>query len=112
MRAGLIAAGLASFLSVDVFGTVGTSAFPIRLAIDRLSKNSDITPVNDSCLWWGTRWQYGWRGYGWYTCWELPVPAPTVVAPEATPPEVRQQQSCVSERRREAAGKKLARPDC
>ena len=56
--------------------------------------------VADTCWWWGTRWQFGWRGYGWYACWDEVKPsAPTAIAPEAVPDGAMLPESCVRSRR-------------
>jgi len=63
-----------------------------RLGLDRTS----FQRASDNCWWWGTRWQYGWRGYGWYACWDEAKPtAPTVMAPEAVPESAVVPESCV-----------------
>ena len=51
--------------------------------------------VEDTCWWWGMRWQYGWRGYGWYPCWDWVKPQPTVIAPEEVPVDALKGQQCV-----------------
>jgi hypothetical protein len=70
-----------------------------------------VTPVSDTCWWWGTRWQYGWRGYGWYACWDEAKPFPTVVAPEAVPEQTAPPESCVKTWR-DKSGKRHSRTIC
>jgi hypothetical protein len=60
---------------------------PLLVRTQFVGQHIAAQKVGDACDWWGTRWQFGWRGYGWYTCWELPKPFPTVIDPEVTPPE-------------------------
>jgi hypothetical protein len=77
-------------MSIILGGIISSGAYcaPLRATPSFvLGGASDLLPIDDSCLWWGTRWQYGWRGYGWYGCWEVTTPFPTVIAPEAIPPE-------------------------
>lgn len=60
------------------------NAWPAGNAIE--SPRAFIQLVDDKCWWWGTRWQYGWRGYGWYACWDEAKPAaPVAIAPETVP---------------------------
>lgn len=71
----------------------------------------DFQLVEDTCWWWGLRWQYGWRGYGWYACWDWVKPQPTVIAPEAVPEDALTAQSCVR-RWRDSSGNWHARRVC
>jgi hypothetical protein len=70
-----------------------------------------VQPVSDTCWWWGTRWQYGWRGYGWYTCWDEAKPFPTQISPEAIPQEALVPESCVKTWR-DRTGKQRSRTVC
>jgi hypothetical protein len=88
MRTGVVATLVIALLfSVDAFTTVRAFGGPVPAGLGHLGENMDVHRVDDTCWWWGTRWQYGWRGYGWYACWEWPKPQPTAIAPEATPEE-------------------------
>ena len=88
---------------------------PGRAMLPSFSKLGKFQLVEDTCWWWGFRWQYGWRGYGWYPCWDWAKPLPTVVAPEETPPEAVSPpalpESCVK-RWRDDAGNWRARRVC
>src|SRR5215467_16023634 len=94
MRVGsCIAIGLAlgAVLAAAVLDRAAASPFR-----GGLSRGPDtLRPVSDTCWWWGTRWQYGWRGYGWYPCWDWPKPAPTVIAPDAVPDPTSPAEACV-----------------
>jgi hypothetical protein len=95
MRTGAFAAILVSFLIADTYASQLVFAAP---AInDRRASNSidHFQLVEDTCWWWGTRWQYGWRGYGWYPCWDWTKPQPTVIAPDEVPADAATKQSCV-----------------
>jgi hypothetical protein len=78
-----------------------------------------LQQVSDTCDWWGTRWQFGWRGYGWYACWDQAKPFPTFVDPHETPPEalppaveaLQMQRNCVK-KWRDSDGKLHARRTC
>jgi len=70
-----------------------------------------VQRVEDTCWWWGTRWQYGWRGYGWYPCWDSPNPSPTVVAPEALPESLAGRDECIK-KSRDSAGMWHAQKVC
>ena len=99
MRAGRV---VMSIVTTTVFATavmapVARSA-PIQAGAERAIRGSDLRRVSDSedCWWWGTRWQYGWRGYGWYLCSDPVKPvAPVVVAPEAVPPDAITTDACL-----------------
>jgi hypothetical protein len=71
---------------------------------NRLStERAPVQLVGDTCWWWGPRWQYGWRGYGWYTCWDEVKPmAPIAIAPEAIPENAALPRSCLRTWRDEA----------
>ena len=79
--------------------------------------NIALQEISDTCDWWGTRWQYGWRGYGWYLCWEQAKPFPTFIDPQETPAEAVRPapaavpQSCIK-KRRDNDGKLHARRVC
>jgi hypothetical protein len=78
-----------------------------------------LQQVSDTCDWWGTRWQFGWRGYGWYACWDQAKPFPTFVDPHESPPEalppaveaLQMQRNCVK-KWRDSDGKLHARRTC
>jgi hypothetical protein len=73
--------------------------------------NSDFHRVDDTCWWWATRWQFGWRGYGWYPCWERPGPAPDAIAAEAAPAATSPTESCARSWR-DASGYRHSRRIC
>jgi len=88
MRAGILAAVCVTlFLTVDAVKPPGALAMPAQGQLRSLGGVSNVLRVEDTCWWWGVRWQYGWRGYGWYPCWDWVKPLPTEVAPEAVPQE-------------------------
>lgn len=60
-------------------------AMPAQIKLGLLKGTDNLQHVEDTCWWWGTRWQYGWRGYGWYPCWDWTKPFPDAVAREAVP---------------------------
>jgi hypothetical protein len=69
---------------------------PLQAGLERTVPRGDLTRASDDCWWWGLRWQYGWRGYGWYPCWSAARPlAPEVVAPEAVPPDAVTADECL-----------------
>jgi hypothetical protein len=84
-----------ALLVLGVIALVGLNtgradAWPVRYDTNIRTQHASIQPVGDifgdTCWWWGTRWQYGWRGYGWYACFEQPRPAaPVAIAPESVP---------------------------
>jgi hypothetical protein len=97
MRAGVCFAAafvLAFALETPLEGYLA-AAMPVPT---RLSTNGDLANlqrIEDTCWWWGARWQYGWRGYAWYPCWDWTKPFPNdVVTPEAVP-ESAVQQACI-----------------
>ena len=55
--------------------TTGSAA---RADQTRPGSPADQTQQPDTCWWWGARWQYGWRGFGWYGCFERAAPLPIV----------------------------------
>ena len=62
---------------------------PIQPGFEHMAPARNVQRIteSDDCWWWGLRWQYGWRGYGWYPCWSEARPvAPAIVAPQALPP--------------------------
>jgi hypothetical protein len=85
-------------------------AAPAQNGIRTAGHNGYFRLVEDTCWWWGTRWQYGWRGYGWYPCWDWTKPQPTVIAPGEVPPGALTDQ-CV-QNWRDAAGNWHARKLC
>jgi hypothetical protein len=95
----------------------GADAAPFGAA--GLQHRQNIAPqqISDSCEWWGTRWQYGSRGYGFYPCWEQAKPLPTVIDPQETPLEAVQAapveipQKCIK-RWRDSDGNLHARRVC
>jgi hypothetical protein len=111
MRSGsCIAFGLALMVVIEAIGLGRAAAMPFALNLNAGAEN--IYRVEDTCWWWGTRWHYGWRGYGWYSCWDWPKPGPTVVAPEAVPDEARPAiESCV-QAWRDAGGYRHRRRTC
>jgi hypothetical protein len=111
MRVGsCVAIGLSSMVTILAWGLDPAEAMPYPSNPNAGTIN--IQRVDDTCWWWGTRWQFGWRGYGWYSCWEWPKPAPTAIAPEAVPEEaLRAPDDCVQVWR-DAAGHRRWRRVC
>src|SRR5215472_10292063 len=115
-RKGAILAAISLFLSVWF---LPNDARGVKLDTSVLSNRQYIAPqqISDTCDWWGARWQFGWRGYGWYACWEQAKPFPTFVDPQETPPEAlppppeAAPQGCVK-RWRDSEGKPHARRIC
>jgi hypothetical protein len=75
-----------------------------------------LQQVDERCDWWGTRWQFGWRGYGFYACWEQAKPLPSFIEPQKVPPEAQspvaeELPSCVK-KWRDTDGKWHARRIC
>jgi hypothetical protein len=104
-----IAVGLASIVVVEAVVLDQAAGLPFRAGLPESADN--LQRVDDACWWWGTRWQYGWRGYGWYPCWDWPKPAPTAIAPEAAPDPAAITESC--ERTwRDAGGQQHRRRVC
>jgi hypothetical protein len=94
MRAGVcIAICVAAIYTIDACNDA--FAAPARSVPQTSGRIGHIQLVEDTCWWWGTRWQYGWRGYGWYPCWDWPKPQPTVISPEAVPEDALTAQPCV-----------------
>src|SRR5215475_9091326 len=94
MRVGFcIAIGLASVLMIQAVELDRAVAVPFRGTLN--AGDGVIRRIDDTCWWWGLRWQYGWRGYGWYPCWEWPKPAPTVIAPDAVPERTSPTEACL-----------------
>jgi len=61
-------------------------AWPARGDSNVDGRYAVVQLAGDTCWWWGPRWQYGWRGYGWYTCLDEAKPAaPVAIAPESVP---------------------------
>ncbi len=89
-------------ITATVFATafMAPSAWsmPIQAGWERTVHSGDLRRVSDfdeECWWWGVRWQFGWRGYGWYSCWDTAKPvAPQLVAPEAVPPDAVAADAC------------------
>ena len=82
-------------------------------SIARADELRSIRPP-DTCWWWGARWQYGWRGYGWYWCFEAPDSLDAAVMPKAqTNAETAAtgSKSCV-QRWRDEAGSQRSRRVC
>lgn len=89
-----VALCVAALLSSGVSNSTGFAA-PARGGLGSLGQSGDILLVEDTCWWWGVRWQYGWRGYAWYPCWDWPKPQiPEAVAPEAMPYGTPPRQPC------------------
>jgi hypothetical protein len=110
MRVGsYVAIALTSIVMAEAVVLERGAAVPFRGNVIRSADNLDR--VSDNCWWWGTRWQYGWRGYGWYPCWDWPKPSPTVVAPEAVPNPASVTESC-EKSWRDAAGHRHWRRMC
>ena len=87
-------------------------AMPPQTRLSQDGQNGDLHRVEDTCWWWGTRWQYGWRGYGWYPCWDWTKPQPNVIPPEAVPEDaIVQSDSCVK-RWRDSTGLWHSRNTC
>ena len=88
MRLGPVATVcVALFLVVGPVQSPRAPAAPAQAQFGPIDQTSNVVRVEDTCWWWATRWQYGWRGYGWYPCWDWVKPLPTEVAPEALPQE-------------------------
>jgi hypothetical protein len=110
MRIGsYVAIGLATVVMTEVVALAPSVAVPFHGSLTTSTDN--LERAGDNCWWWGTRWQYGWRGYGWYPCWDWPKPAPTVVAPEATPDQAPVTESC-EQTWHDAAGRQHWRRMC
>jgi hypothetical protein len=86
MRMRAFIAVFVAFYIADIGALRYASAAPAPNALRALSHAGHFQLVEDTCWWWGTRWQYGWRGYGWYPCWDWTKPQPTIIAPEEVPP--------------------------
>jgi hypothetical protein len=86
-----------------LFSSQRTEAMPAEIKLRTIHGIDNLQRVEDTCWWWGTRWQYGWRGYGWYPCWDWPKPLPNVIAPEAVPDSALTRPPCVK-RWRDGAG--------
>jgi hypothetical protein len=111
MRSGsCIAVGLASMVVIEAIGLGRAVAMPFALSPKAGADN--IHRVDDTCWWWGTRWHYGSRGYGWYPCWDWLNPTPTAVAPEAVPDEAALATGSCVQTWRDAAGHRHRRRTC
>jgi len=97
MRAMWFGICLGAILLSAQFVSRPTLAIPAHGESDYGRNIRDVQLVEDTCWWWGLRWQYGWHGYGWYPCWDWTKPlAPSLIAPEASPPpETLPAESCV-----------------
>jgi hypothetical protein len=99
----------------ELFAPRHATAMLPQTRLSAIGKNDNLQRVEDTCWWWGTRWQYGWRGYGWYPCWDWTKPQPNVVAPETVPESAVEQsevqESCIK-RWRDNAGLWHARRIC
>jgi hypothetical protein len=73
-------------------------AAPASIGLRTSSRTDHFQLVDDTCWWWGTRWQYGWRGYAWYPCWDWTKPQPTIMAPEDVPQDALTAPNCVRSR--------------
>jgi hypothetical protein len=67
-----------AFLSMGSLAPNGNTGSAARADQTRPSSSADQTQQSDTCWWWGARWQYGWRGFGWYGCFEQAAPLPVV----------------------------------
>jgi len=101
--------------AIGIIGLYGdrANAWPVHTRVDTPSQHASVELVGDTCWWWGTRWQYGWRGYGWYWCWEQPRPAaPVAIAPESVPESaIVEPEPCVRTWR-DKSGKLRSRRTC
>jgi hypothetical protein len=91
--------------------TTGSAA---RADQTRPSSSADQTQQSDTCWWWGARWQYGWRGFGWYGCFEQAAPLPVVETLQAgtkVGEGAMGRRSCM-QRRRDEAGYRHPRRVC
>ncbi len=90
--------------------SVGQPVFAAPIQHALVSVNNTHS-VSDTCWWWGTRWQYGWRGYGWYTCWDEVRPFPSEIAREAIPQSASEPVPC-AKRRQDSTNKRHTRTVC
>jgi hypothetical protein len=74
----VLAISAVALLSMGSLAPNGTAGSAARADQTRPSSSADQTQQPDTCWWWGARWQYGWRGFGWYGCFEQAVPLPVV----------------------------------
>jgi len=96
VRAGICAATcIAAIVSLHAYWLQGAVAMPAQRGLELLDKTGRALPIEDTCWWWGTRWQYGWRGYAWYPCFDWTKPFPTTVTPEAVPEDALSARKCV-----------------
>ena len=95
MRVRACVAVFFAFLMVDVWMPHQALAAPARNVLEAPGRSDHFQLVEDTCWWWGTRWQYGWRGYAWYPCWDWIKPQPTVIAPEEVPEDTLKTPRCV-----------------
>ena len=86
---------LVAFYAADIRAPQHALAAPTPSRLHAPSSIGHFQLVEDTCWWWGTRWQYGWRGYGWYPCWDWTKPQPTVIAPEEVPADAATTRGCV-----------------
>jgi hypothetical protein len=113
MRAIWVASCLAITLALAVFASTPTPAAPGLGRPVFGHQIRGVQPIEDTCWWWGLRWQYGWRGYGWYPCVDWPKPLlPSAISPEASPPvDAPPPETCV-QTWRDAAGNTHSRRQC
>jgi hypothetical protein len=110
----VLAISAVALLSMGSLVPDGSSGSAARADQIRPSSSADQTQQPDTCWWWGARWQYGWRGFGWYGCFEQAAPLP-VVETLQTGTKVDEgatgRRSCMR-RRRDGAGYRHSRRVC
>jgi hypothetical protein len=112
MRVGLlVVVWVVSVLLVAAQQPAVAFAIPLGGGFSSAGERRDLRLIEDTCWWWGTRWQYGWRGYGWYPCWDWPKPMPSVIAPEAVPQPPLSAEPCLQSAR-DSAGHWHSRRVC
>src|ERR1700751_4262560 len=96
MRAGicLAAASVFAFALEAPLYSYRATAMPAQTRLNLVGIDN-LRRIEDTCWWWGARWQYSWRGYAWYPCWDWTKPFPNdVVTPEMVPGSA-VQQACI-----------------
>ncbi len=86
---------LVAIVVADVWAPHQAVAAPAGNGFQTSGRIDHFQLVEDTCWWWGTRWQYGWRGYAWYPCWDWTKPQPTVIAPEVVPEDAPTAPNCL-----------------